>query len=51
MRARDEIATVLTAGQGKPLDEARGEVAKVARSFEFYAGEAVRVLGQTISNE
>lgn len=48
---RDEIATVLTAEQGKPLDEARGEVAKVARTFEFYAGEAVRVLGQTIPNE
>jgi succinate-semialdehyde dehydrogenase / glutarate-semialdehyde dehydrogenase len=48
---RDLIARVLTAEQGKPLDEARGEVAKVARTFEFYAGEAVRVLGQTIPNE
>ncbi len=50
-RRRDAIARVLTAEQGKPLDEARGEVAKVARTFEFYAGEAVRVLGQTIPNE
>jgi len=48
---RDAIARILTAEQGKPLDEARGEVAKVARTFEFYAGEAVRVLGQTIPNE
>ncbi len=48
---RDAIARVLTAEQGKPLDEARGEVAKVARTFEYYAGEAVRVLGQTIPNE
>ena len=48
---RDAIARVLTAEQGKPLDEARGEVAKVARTFEFYAAEAVRVLGQTIPNE
>ncbi|MGI4799136.1 MAG: aldehyde dehydrogenase family protein [Janthinobacterium lividum] len=48
---RDSIARVLTAEQGKPLDEARGEVSKVARTFEFYAAEAVRVLGQTIPNE
>lgn len=48
---RDAIARALTAEQGKPLDEARGEVTKVARTFEFYAGEAVRVLGQTIPNE
>ncbi len=48
---RDAIARVLTAEQGKPLDEARGEVSKVARTFEFYAAEAVRVLGQTIPNE
>ncbi len=50
-KRRDAIARVLTAEQGKPLDEARGEVAKVARTFEFYAGEAVRVLGVTIPNE
>ncbi len=50
-RRRDAIARVLTAEQGKPLDEARGEVSKVARTFEFYAAEAVRVLGQTIPNE
>lgn len=48
---RDAIARIMTAEQGKPLDEARGEVSKVARTFEFYAGEAVRVLGQTIPNE
>ena len=48
---RDAIARVLTTEQGKPLDEARGEVGKVARTFEYYAGEAVRVLGQTIPNE
>ena len=48
---RDTIARTLTAEQGKPLDEARGEVSKVARTFEFYAGEAVRILGQTIPNE
>jgi succinate-semialdehyde dehydrogenase / glutarate-semialdehyde dehydrogenase len=48
---RDLIARAVTREQGKPLDEARGEVSKVARTFEFYAAEAVRVLGQTIPNE
>ena len=48
---RDGIAEAVTREQGKPLDEARGEVSKVARTFEFYAAEAVRVLGQTIPNE
>ena len=48
---RDVIARAVTREQGKPLDEARGEVSKVARTFEFYAAEAVRVLGQTIPNE
>jgi len=48
---RDEIARAVTREQGKPLDEARGEVSKVARTFEFYAAEAVRILGQTIPNE
>lgn len=48
---RDGIAAAVTREQGKPLDEARGEVSKVARTFEFYAAEAVRVLGQTIPNE
>ena len=48
---RDGIAEAVTREQGKPLDEARGEVSKVARTFEYYAAEAVRVLGQTIPNE
>ncbi|WP_428377370.1 aldehyde dehydrogenase family protein [Lichenicoccus sp.] len=48
---RDGIARAVTREQGKPLDEARGEVSKVARTFEYYAAEAVRVFGQTIPNE
>jgi succinate-semialdehyde dehydrogenase / glutarate-semialdehyde dehydrogenase len=50
-RRRDEVARTVTAEMGKPLDEARGEVDKVARTFFFYAEEAVRALGQTIPND
>lgn len=50
-RRRDEVARTVTAEMGKPLDEARGEVDKVVRTFFFYAEEAVRVLGQTIPND
>ncbi|HET6438083.1 MAG TPA: aldehyde dehydrogenase family protein [Anaeromyxobacter sp.] len=48
---RDEVARTVTAEMGKPLDEARGEVDKVVKTFLFYAEEAVRVLGQTIPND
>nr|WP_321984169.1 aldehyde dehydrogenase family protein [uncultured Lichenicoccus sp.] len=48
---RDGIARAVSREQGKPLDEARGEVSKVAHTFDYYAAEAVRVLGQTIPNE
>jgi len=50
-RRRDDVAHTITAEMGKPLDEARGEVDKVVRTFFFYAEEAVRVLGQTIPND
>jgi len=50
-RRRDEVARTVTSEMGKPLDEARGEVDKVVRTFFFYAEEAVRVLGQTIPND
>jgi succinate-semialdehyde dehydrogenase/glutarate-semialdehyde dehydrogenase len=46
----DDIATAITREQGKPLDEARGEVRKFAAMLRFYAEEATRTLGQTIPN-
>ena len=38
----DTIAAIATLEQGKPLAEARGEVAGAAAILEFHAGEAVR---------
>ncbi|MCS3878978.1 aldehyde dehydrogenase family protein [Gordonia amarae] len=41
----DEIAAVMTAEMGKPLAEARGEVAYGAEFFRWFAEEAVRIGG------
>jgi succinate-semialdehyde dehydrogenase / glutarate-semialdehyde dehydrogenase len=45
----EDLATILTAEQGKPLAEARGEIAYAASFVEFYAEEAKRVYGETIA--
>ncbi|MBV8355175.1 MAG: NAD-dependent succinate-semialdehyde dehydrogenase [Candidatus Eremiobacteraeota bacterium] len=45
---RDELATIMTLEQGKPLGEARGEVGLGASYLEWYAEEAKRVYGDTI---
>ncbi|MCB1482076.1 MAG: NAD-dependent succinate-semialdehyde dehydrogenase [Rhodobiaceae bacterium] len=44
----DDIAMIMTAEQGKPLAEAKGEVVYAASFVEFYAEEAKRVYGETI---
>ena len=44
----EELARLMTAEQGKPLAEARGEVAYGASFVEFFAEEAKRVYGETI---
>lgn len=41
----DEFAAVMTAEMGKPLAEARGEVAYGAEFFRWFAEEAVRIGG------
>ena len=48
---QDAIARLMTAEQGKPLNEAKGEVAKLAQTLHFYAEEGVRVHGEIIPNE
>ena len=48
MEHQDDLGTILTAEQGKPLAEAKGEVAYGASFIEFFAEEAKRVYGETI---
>jgi len=45
---QDDLATLMTAEQGKPLPEARGEVAYGASFVEWFAEEAKRVNGETL---
>jgi succinate-semialdehyde dehydrogenase/glutarate-semialdehyde dehydrogenase len=44
----DDLARILTAEQGKPYAEAKGEVAYGASFVEWYAEEAKRVKGETL---
>jgi aspartate-semialdehyde dehydrogenase len=41
--ASDDLALIMTREQGKPLSEARGEIAYAASFVEFYAEEAKRL--------
>jgi len=45
----DDLARIMTAEQGKPLAEARGEVLYAASFVEWFAEEARRVYGETIA--
>ncbi len=45
---QDEIARLLTLEAGKPLWEARGEVAGAARYFEYYGNQAETLEGRSI---
>jgi succinate-semialdehyde dehydrogenase / glutarate-semialdehyde dehydrogenase len=44
----EDLAQIMTAEQGKPLGESRGEVVYGASFIEFFAEEAKRVYGETI---
>jgi succinate-semialdehyde dehydrogenase/glutarate-semialdehyde dehydrogenase len=44
----DDLATILTAEQGKPHAEAKGEIIYGASFVEFFGEEAKRVYGETI---
>ena len=44
----DDLARIMTAEQGKPLAESRGEIAYGASFIEFFAEEAKRIYGETI---
>jgi succinate-semialdehyde dehydrogenase / glutarate-semialdehyde dehydrogenase len=48
MENQDDLGAILTAEQGKPLAEAKGEIAYAAAFIEFYAEEAKRVYGSIV---
>ena len=46
----DDLAAIMTAEQGKPLAEARGEIAYAASFIEWFAEEGKRVAGDTLAS-
>ena len=48
MDHQEDLAVILTSEQGKPLAEARGEIAYAAAFVQWYAEEGKRVYGDTI---
>ena len=50
-RRADEIAAELTREEGKTLTEARMEARRIAANFRLYAGEALRLSGETYASE
>jgi len=48
MANQNDLALILTSEQGKPLAEAKGEIAYGASFIEWFAEEAKRVYGETI---
>ncbi|MCS7070896.1 MAG: NAD-dependent succinate-semialdehyde dehydrogenase, partial [Anaerolinea sp.] len=50
LERRERLATIMTLEQGKPLTEARGEIAYAASFLSWFAGEAERIYGQVVHN-
>jgi len=48
MENQEDLAIIMTAEQGKPLNESRGEVAYGASFVEWFGEEAKRIYGETI---
>ncbi len=48
MENQEDLAVIMTAEQGKPLAESRGEIAYAASFIEFFAEEGKRIYGDTI---
>jgi acyl-CoA reductase-like NAD-dependent aldehyde dehydrogenase len=47
---KDELGTLLAREEGKTLPEAVAEVARAGQIFKFFAGEALRVPGDTLAS-
>lgn len=50
LKRADEIGTLLAREEGKTLAEAKGEVIRAGQIFRFFAGEAVRITGDSIAS-
>ncbi|MBN9021827.1 MAG: aldehyde dehydrogenase family protein [Rhizobiales bacterium] len=50
-RRADDIAAELTREEGKTLTEARMEARRIAANFRLYAGEALRLNGESYASE
>ena len=48
MANQEDLATIMTAEQGKPMSESRGEIAYAASFIEWFAEEGRRIYGDTI---
>jgi succinate-semialdehyde dehydrogenase/glutarate-semialdehyde dehydrogenase len=48
MQNQEDLAAIMTAEQGKPLAESRGEIAYAASFVEWFAEEGKRIYGDTI---
>ena len=48
MANQDDLAALMTAEQGKPLAESKGEIAYAASFIEWFAEEGKRIYGDTI---
>jgi succinate-semialdehyde dehydrogenase/glutarate-semialdehyde dehydrogenase len=48
LEATDDLALILSSEQGKPIAEARGEIAYAASFIEWFAEEAKRTYGEVI---
>ncbi|WP_321494010.1 NAD-dependent succinate-semialdehyde dehydrogenase [uncultured Desulfobacter sp.] len=48
MENQEDLAVIMTAEQGKPLAESKGEISYAAAFFEWFAEEAKRVYGDVI---
>ncbi|MBT1064389.1 NAD-dependent succinate-semialdehyde dehydrogenase [Bowmanella sp. Y26] len=48
MAHQDELALIMTSEQGKPLSEAKGEIAYAASYVEWFAEETMRIQGEVL---
>jgi len=50
MQNQEDLATLMTSEQGKPLAESRGEIAYAASFIEWFAEEGKRIYGDTMQH-